>query len=37
MVYYDYFKSPQGRMLLVADDKALTAVCFVGQIGRAHV
>jgi len=31
MVYYDYFKSPQGRMLLVADDKALTAVCFVGQ------
>jgi len=31
MYYYDYFKSPQGRMLLVADDKALTAVCFVGQ------
>jgi len=31
MHYYDYFKSPQGRMLLVADDKALTAVCFVGQ------
>ena len=31
MYYYDYFKSPQGRMLLVADDKALTAACFVGQ------
>jgi methylated-DNA-[protein]-cysteine S-methyltransferase len=28
---YDYFQSPHGRMLLVADDKALTAVCFVGQ------
>ena len=31
MTHYDYFTSPQGRMLLVADDKALTAVCFVGQ------
>ena len=31
MFSYDYFASPQGRMLLVADDKALTAVCFVGQ------
>ena len=31
MHYYDYFKSPQGRMLLVADHKALTAVCFVWQ------
>jgi methylated-DNA-[protein]-cysteine S-methyltransferase len=31
MFSYDYFTSPQGRMLLVADDKALTAVCFVGQ------
>lgn len=31
MISYDYFTSPQGRMLLVADDKALTAVCFVGQ------
>jgi methylated-DNA-[protein]-cysteine S-methyltransferase len=28
---YDYFQSPHGRMLLVADDKALTAACFVGQ------
>jgi len=31
MFSYDHFTSPQGRMLLVADDKALTAVCFVGQ------
>jgi len=31
MISYDNFTSPQGRMLLVADDKALTAVCFVGQ------
>ena len=31
MFSYDYFASPQGRMLLVAEDKALTAVCFVGQ------
>lgn len=28
---YDYFRSPQGRMLLVADDKAITSVSFVGQ------
>jgi methylated-DNA-[protein]-cysteine S-methyltransferase len=28
---YDYFKSPQGRMLLVADDKGLTSVSFIGQ------
>jgi methylated-DNA-[protein]-cysteine S-methyltransferase len=28
---YDYFASPQGRMLLVADDKAITSVSFVGQ------
>ena len=31
MHYYDYFKSPQGRMLLVADDKALTGAYFTGQ------
>ena len=31
MCNYDYFASPQGRMLLVADDKALRAACFVGQ------
>jgi len=28
---YDYFQGPQGRMLLVADEEALSAVCFVGQ------
>ena len=28
---YDYFQSPHGRMLLVADDKAITRVSFVGQ------
>ena len=28
---YDYFTSPHGRMLLVADDKALTGVYFTGQ------
>lgn len=31
MLYYDYTRSPHGRMLLVADDKALTGVSFVGQ------
>ncbi len=31
MTHYDYFASPQGRMLLVADDKALTSVSFIGQ------
>jgi methylated-DNA-[protein]-cysteine S-methyltransferase len=31
MHYYDYYKSPRGRMLLVADDKALTGVYFTGQ------
>jgi len=31
MHYYDHFQSPHGRMLLVADDKALTSVSFVGQ------
>ncbi len=28
---YDYFQSPHGRMLLVADGKALTGVYFTGQ------
>jgi O6-methylguanine-DNA--protein-cysteine methyltransferase len=31
MLYYDYIPSPQGRMLLVADEKALTRASFVGQ------
>jgi methylated-DNA-[protein]-cysteine S-methyltransferase len=31
MHYYDYFQSPQGRMLLVADEKAVSSVSFVGQ------
>lgn len=31
MTHYDYFTSAQGRMLLVADDKALTSVSFIGQ------
>ena len=31
MYYYDYYRSPQGRMLLVSTESALTAVCFVGQ------
>jgi methylated-DNA-[protein]-cysteine S-methyltransferase len=31
MRYYDYYQSPRGRMLLVADDKALTGVYFIGQ------
>jgi methylated-DNA-[protein]-cysteine S-methyltransferase len=31
MPYYDYTRSPHGRMLLVADDKALTSVSFVRQ------
>ncbi len=31
MRYYDYFQSPRGRMLLVADDHALTGVYFIGQ------
>jgi methylated-DNA-[protein]-cysteine S-methyltransferase len=31
MRYYDYYQSPRGRMLLVADDKALTGVYFTGQ------
>ena len=31
MVSYDYFKSPQGRMLLVAGDEGLASVSFIGQ------
>lgn len=31
MFYYDYYQSPRGRMLLVADGKALTGVFFTGQ------
>lgn len=31
MLYYDYYQSPRGRMLLVADDRALTGVYFAGQ------
>lgn len=31
MHYYDYFQSPHGRMLLVANEKALTSVSFAGQ------
>ncbi len=31
MLYYDYYQSPRGRMLLVADDRALMGVYFAGQ------
>ncbi|MBX3332048.1 MAG: methylated-DNA--[protein]-cysteine S-methyltransferase [Nitrospira sp.] len=31
MSYYDYYQSPRGRILLVADDQALTGVYFTGQ------
>ena len=31
MFYYDYYQSPRGRILLVADDQALTGVYFAGQ------
>ena len=31
MLYYDYYHSPRGRMLLVADHRALTGVYFTGQ------
>lgn len=30
-MYYDYYQSPRGRILLVADDRALTGVYFTGQ------
>lgn len=28
---YDYYDSPHGRMLLTADEKAITSVSFIGQ------
>jgi methylated-DNA-[protein]-cysteine S-methyltransferase len=28
---YDYYESPCGRMLLTADEKAITSVSFIGQ------
>jgi methylated-DNA-[protein]-cysteine S-methyltransferase len=31
MTTYDYYKSPCGRMLLTADEKAITSVSFIGQ------
>jgi methylated-DNA-[protein]-cysteine S-methyltransferase len=31
MTTYDYYDSPCGRMLLVADEKAITSVSFIGQ------
>ncbi|BFU90493.1 MAG: methylated-DNA--protein-cysteine methyltransferase [Nitrospira sp.] len=31
MLYYDYYQSPRGRILLVADDQALTGLYFSGQ------
>lgn len=31
MTTYDYYASPYGRMLLTADEKAITSVSFVGQ------
>jgi methylated-DNA-[protein]-cysteine S-methyltransferase len=31
MLYYDYYQSPRGRILLVADDQALTGLYFAGQ------
>ena len=37
MHYYDYYQSPRGRMLLVADDKALTGVYFTGQKYQPHI
>ncbi|HWF59786.1 MAG TPA: methylated-DNA--[protein]-cysteine S-methyltransferase [Nitrospira sp.] len=30
-MYYDYYQSPRGRILLVADDQALTGLYFAGQ------
>lgn len=37
MHYYDYYQSPCGRMLLVADDKALTGVYFTAQKYRPRI
>jgi methylated-DNA-[protein]-cysteine S-methyltransferase len=31
MLYYDYYQSPRGRILLVADDRALRGVYFANQ------
>ena len=31
MTIYDYYQSPFGRMLLAADEKAITSVSFAGQ------
>lgn len=31
MLYYDYYQSPRGRILLVADDRTLRGVYFAGQ------
>jgi methylated-DNA-[protein]-cysteine S-methyltransferase len=31
MTTFDYYDSPHGRMLLVADDEAITSVSFIGQ------
>ena len=31
MLSYDYFRGPQGRMLLAADDRGLASVSFLGQ------
>jgi methylated-DNA-[protein]-cysteine S-methyltransferase len=37
MHYYDYYQSPRGRMLLIADEKALTGVYFIGQKYRPPI
>ncbi|MGH7180633.1 MAG: methylated-DNA--[protein]-cysteine S-methyltransferase [Nitrospiraceae bacterium] len=37
MHYYDYYHSPYGRMLLVADNTALTGVYFTGQTYHPHI
>lgn len=37
MFSYDYFRSPQGRMLLVTDGKGLCRVSFMGQKYAPHV
>lgn len=37
MRYYDYYESPRRRMLLVADDQALTGVYFIGQKHRPRI
>jgi methylated-DNA-[protein]-cysteine S-methyltransferase len=37
MYRYDYYQSPTGRMLLVADGKALTGAYFTGQKHRPRI